>query len=238
MGEIIKTIFTVPDSYKEKIAEYKKVDAAMAMGVFLLYCMAMVFLGLIADYVSGLMITVTGATVNLIFVGIVIAFLNIRKQGLETIGLKGGNMQMSLIFGAILSAFLFFCNCLSNVLFAGMQFIPLLDILINFFYYFTVALCEEVIFRGYIGTRLHGIFKNMWVVVFITGILFVLMHFPFRMVAYQMTFMELATNYPYMLDLFITHLILSYIHMKSDSLTGAILPHWVSNLSHSIVTYL
>lgn len=93
-------------------------------------------------------------------------------------------------------------------------------------------------FRGYIGTRLFGLIKNVYVATVLTGLLFVLMHFPFRMVAYHMTFIELATNYTYMMDLFVTHLILSFIRIKSDSLYGAILPHWISDLSYSIVTHI
>ena len=64
----------------------------------------------------------------------------------------------------------------------------------------------------------------------VTGVLFVLMHFPFRMVAYDMSFWEIISNVRYIADLFITHLILAYIRIKSDSLYGAILPHWVSDL--------
>lgn len=65
-----------------------------------------------------------------------------------------------------------------------------------------------------------------------------LMHFPFRMIAYNMTFFELAANVPYMIDLFLTSLVLSFIRVKSDSLYGAIIPHWISDLSYSIVTHI
>lgn len=64
------------------------------------------------------------------------------------------------------------------------------------------------------------------------------MHFPFRMIAYNMTFFELAANVPYMIDLFVTSLVLSFIRVKSDSLYGAIIPHWISDLSYSIVTHI
>lgn len=234
----IKSIFSVPDSYIHKIENYSMVDAAMAVGLFFLYCLAMIFSGLIVNFVSNFAMTVIGGVINICFVWVVIGLLFLRKQGIETIGLKSGNIRLSLIMGTVLAAILFFCNCLSNVIFEGQQFVSIDKIVINILYYYAVGLCEEVIFRGYIGTRLCGLIKNVYVVTVLTGLLFVLMHFPFRMIAYHMTFMGLATNFSYMTDLFVTHMILSFIYIKSDSLHGAILPHWVSNLSYAIVTHL
>lgn len=236
-GDGLKSFFLIPDAYMHKIENYSMVDAAMAVGLFFLYCLAMILSGLVVNLVSDFAITVIGGVINLCFVCIVFGLVSLRKQGMETIGLKNGNIRLSLIIGTILAAILFFCNCLSNVVFEGQHIISIEKIVINIFYFFTVGLGEEVIFRGYIGTRLYGFIKNVYVVTVLTGVLFVLMHFPFRMIAYHMTFMELATNFPYMIDLFVTHLILSFIYIKSDSLYGAIIPHWVSDLAYSIVTH-
>ena len=52
------------------------------------------------------------------------------------------------------------------------------------------------------------------------------------------SFIEFITNAPYILDLFITHLILSYVRIKSDSLYGTIIPHWISDLAYRIVTHI
>lgn len=194
--------------------------------------------GKIVPYVSNYQITCIGGITNLVFVGIVLLILKIRKQGLETIGLRKGNVKLSLIMGTTLAAILFFNNCLSNILFDNQSFISIKQIIIDILYFFTVGLVEEVMFRGYIETRLHGYTKRIYLDVLLTGILFVLMHFPFRMAAYHMSFIDLMTNVPYMLDLFFTHLVLSYIRIKSDSLYGAILPHWMSNLAYNIVTHI
>ncbi len=234
----MKTVLKIPDSYVDKVKKYCMVDFLLAILLFFMYCLAMVISGVINKYVSNFEITVIGGVVNICFVLIVFAFLSVRKQGIDTIGLKAGNIKLSLVMGLVLSAILFFCNCLSNIIFEGQQFLPIDKIVVNIFYFFTVGLSEEVMFRGYIGTRLCGLIDNVYVATLLTGLLFVLMHFPFRMVAYHMTFMELAANSVYMTDLFVTHLILSFIRIKSDSLYGAILPHWISDLSYSIVTHI
>lgn len=124
------------------------------------------------------------------------------------------------------------------MIFEGQTFVPLNTIILYIWYFFTVGLCEEVIFRGYILTRLYGIAKNVYIDMLLSGVLFVLMHFPFRMAAYHMSFWELITNLPYMADLFLTSLVLSFIRVKSDSLYGAVIPHWISDLSYAIVTHI
>ncbi len=236
--KIIRKLLEVPASSMQSVRDYSRRDAAMAMGLFILYCGAMVAAGLLNGHLTALGMTVSGTIINSCFVGVVLLFLAGKKQGIETVGLKKGNIRLSLMLGTGLAAYLFFCNCLSNVIFEGQTFVPFKTILLYIIYYFTVGLCEELIFRGYILTRLHGIVRNVYVDVLLSGVLFVLMHFPFRMVAYHLSFFELASNVPYMIDLFVTGLILSYIRVKSDSLYGAIIPHWISDLSYAIVTHM
>lgn len=233
----MKNMFEVPDSYRNLVNSFEKADAFIAIIIFALYCIAMALSGMLVSYVSTGQITYIGGLTNLAFVGIVLVILRIRRQGMETIGLRKGNIKLSLIMGITLAGILFFCNCLSHILFENQSFIPIKEIMIYVLYFFTVGLVEEVMFRGYIETRLHGFTKRICLDVLLTGILFLLMHFPFRMVAYHMSFLELITNVRYMLDLFITHLILSYIRIKSDSLYGAIIPHWISDLAYRIVTH-
>ena len=236
-NSFLKNIFEVPDSYRKLLNSFGKADAIIAIILFLLYCMSMALSGILVNYVSANQITYIGSLTNLIFVGIVLLTLKIKKQGLDTIGLRKGNIKLSLIMGITLSVILFFFNCLSNILFEKQSFIAVKEIMMYILYFFTVGLVEEIMFRGYIETRLHGCTKRIYLDVFLTGIMFLLMHFPFRMVAYHMSLWDLITNVGYMLDLFITHLILSFIRIKSDSLYGAILPHWISDLAYRIVTH-
>lgn len=231
-------IFKVPKSYIQSVRDYSISDTMLALGLFVLYCGAMAVSGLANDYLTTLERTLSGTIINFCFAGIVLLFLAVKKQGVETVGLKQGNRKLSLIMGLVLAAILFFCNCLSDIIFEGQVFVPLNAILIYIIYFFSVSLCEEIIFRGYILTRLYGIVRNVYIDILLSGVLFVLMHFPFRMIAYNMTFFELASNVPYMADLFVTSLVLSFIRVKSDSLYGAIIPHWISNLSYAIVTHI
>ncbi|MCM1263626.1 MAG: CPBP family intramembrane metalloprotease [Butyrivibrio sp.] len=234
----IKKLFEVPESYIKSVKYYSIKDTAMAIGLFILYCGTLAASGLVNKYLTDIEKTVSGIIINSCFAGVVLLFLVIKKQGVETVGLKKGNIKLSLIMGIALAAILFFCNCLADIIIEGQAFIPFKMILIYIIYFFTVGLCEEIIFRGYILTRLYGIVRNVYIDILLSGVFFVLMHFPFRMIAYDMSFLELALNVAYMADLFVTSLVLSFIRVKSDSLYGAIIPHWISDLSYSIVTHI
>ena len=62
------------------------------------------------------------------------------------------------------------------------------------------------------------------------------MHFPYRMIVSGLTLSDLVIhNTGWLLDLFITHIILSLIYLKTNSLYGAILPHWMSNLVYNLI---
>lgn len=234
---MVKKIFHIPVSYTEQIRKFDKTDAFLSLSVILLYCLTMGLSGIMVQHVSQNVYSLIGGFLNMLFVGIVTLLLKSRHQGMETIGLLRGNIKLSLKIGISLALILFFCNCLSNIWFANQSFLPAKEILIHVVYYFTVGLSEEVLFRGYAEPRLHALTKNVIVDVVLAGILFVLMHFPFRMVAYNISFIDLITNVPYIMNLFITHLVLSYIRIKSDSLYGAIIPHWISDLAYGIITH-
>ena len=78
--------------------------------------------------------------------------------------------------------------------------------------------------------------KNKWIVVPLVGVLFIIMHFPYRMIASGITIQDLTiNNIGWIIDLFITHIILSIIYMKTNSIYGSIIPHWMSNLAYNIV---
>ena len=126
----MKNMFEVPDSYRNLVNSFGKTDAFIAIVLFGLYCIDMALSGILVNYVSADQITYIGGLTNLVFVGIVILILKIRKQGIETIGLQKGNIKLSLIMGITLAAILFFCNCLSHILFEKRSFIPIKEIMI------------------------------------------------------------------------------------------------------------
>lgn len=229
--------FLQPDQeFHENVVGYNRIDSFLALGLFCVMCVLYAFLAVLERNFPVLEESrLAGCGMNILIIISTILLVKVRKEKLCSIGLYGGKWKQSCVIGAILAFILFFNNCLSHII-GGADFIEIKEIIRLVIYFFMVALCEEIVFRGYIGTRLYGLIKNQYLVILVTGILFIVMHFPYRMIAYGMTIADLTIyNVGWILDLFLTHIVLSLIYVKTNSLYGSIIPHWMSNLAFNLV---
>lgn len=223
--------------FTDQVSKYQRSDALMAIGLFIIMNLVYICVAVLEKNFAFIKENsiIVGCGLNGMMIIITILFIKIKKEHLSSIGLYQGKWKQSCLIGGILASILFFNNCLSHV-FQGANFISLNAIIELSVYYLLVALCEEIVFRGYINTRLHGLIKNQYLVIIVSGILFVCMHFPYRMIVSGLTLSDLVIhNTGWLLDLFITHIILSLIYLKTNSLYGAILPHWMSNLAYNLI---
>lgn len=230
MLKIIKT----NKEYNENIKKYDKKDGMLAILLFTILIVMYALLGILCKNNSFIKdnIKIIACLFNLLLITITFLFVKLRKQGLETIGLKG-RWKLSIIFGGVLSLFYFYCNCLDHLI-NGEKLISITSIFFLMIYFLLIAICEEFVFRGYIGTRLNGLIKNKYIVILITGLLFVIMHFPYRMIAANMSLSDFDIGW--LINLFIFHLVMNFIYMKTNSIYGSIIPHWISDLACEIVS--
>lgn len=223
--------------YQNNLQQYTKKDGILSLLLFGLMILNYSVLAILQTRFEFIKenILLTGCIFNALMTGITLFFMKLKKQTLNTVGLSNGKWKISIITGAILASFLFYNNCLSYLI-AGSNLVSTQKILILSIYYLLVSVCEEVVFRGYIGTRIYGLIKKRWLAVFVVGILFIIMHFPYRMIAYGMSLRDLTiNNFSCMADLFITHTVFTFIYSKTNSLYGAIIPHWMSNFAYNIL---
>ena len=220
--------------YNDNLKKYDKKDGMLAILLFAIIIIMYALLGILYKNNSFIKdnIKIIGCLFNLLLIIVTIIFVKLRKQGLETIGLKG-RWKLSIILGGVLSLFYFYCNCLDHLI-NGEKLISITSILFLMVYFLLVAICEEFVFRGFIGTRLNGLIKNKYIVVLITGLLFVIMHFPYRMTAANMSLSDFDIGW--LINLFIFHLTMNLVYMKTNSLYGSIIPHWISDLAYEIVS--
>ena len=229
MLKIIKS----DDKYNDNLKKYTRKDGLLALLLFAIIIIMYAFLGFLYKNNSFVKdnIKVIGCLFNFLIIIVTILLVKLRKQGLDSIGLKG-RWKLSIILGGLLALFYFYCNCLDHLI-NGEKLVSITSILFSIVYYLLVAVCEEFVFRGFIGTRLNGLIKNKYIVIIVTGLLFVVMHFPYRMIAANMSISDFDIGW--LIDLFKTHLILSFIYMKTNSIYGSVIPHWISNLAYEIV---
>lgn len=234
---MIKILHSNPE-YENKIKKYEKKDGILALilfGIFVLFYSIIAVLQIQVSFIKD-NILVVGCIINILIIIITILFVKIKHQKLDTIGLYKGKWKTSCIIGIVLASIYFFNNCLSNLI-NGSSLVSIKEIVILLIYYLLISLCEEIAFRGYIGTRIYGLIKKKWIAIIAVGFLFIIMHFPYRMIAYGMTISELTIgNLSWIFDLLITHIIFNFIYLKTDSLYGSIIPHWISNLAYNIVS--
>ena len=196
--------------YNDNLKKYDKKDGMLAILLFVI---------IIIMYAS---------------VGILYKNNSFIKDNIKIIGCLFNLLLIIVtILGGILSLFYFYCNCLNHLI-NGEKLISITSILFLMIYFLLVSVCEELVFRGYIGTRLNGLIKNKYIVIIVTGILFVVMHFPYRMIAANMSLTDF--DIVWLINLFIFHLIMNFIYMKTNSIYGSIIPHWISDLAYEIVS--
>lgn len=233
----MKNFFRNDKAYADNLNQYTTKDGLLALclfGIFILMYSMLAILEIKVERIKDNIIII-GCIFNCLLVLITMLFIKLRKQSLDTIGLYNGNWKKSVCIGTILAGILFFNNCGSHLL-HGKELIDIRSVFAYVIYFFCVSLCEEVAFRGYVSTRIHGIIKTQWIAVMVTGLLFAIMHFPYRMIAYGMSLKDLTMNNMFwLIDLFVTHVVLNFIYAKTNSLYGAIIPHWISNLASNIV---
>jgi membrane protease YdiL (CAAX protease family) len=129
--------------------------------------------------------------VTMVFVPVAIAYTSLGshrrsfKNALETIGLRRGNLRRgvgwAILAGALITAFQVFwggrAEAIQEVIRSG-QAVWLFPLSLVFMMVLA-GLTEEVLFRGFLQTRLERLVQSRWVAVVGTAFLFGLYHLPY-----------------------------------------------------------
>lgn len=175
-----------------------------------------------------------GVWVNIIFSVICIVSAWKDKKGLSSIGFSKEGAGKSCVAGFACSAVIVLLNgVLPGILngklltSAGESFSRLL------YFLFIIALPEEIIFRGYIMTRLEGV-RTSRQAVLLSGLFFMLIHIPYQYVVSGMGFISylLNGNLVTLAMTFVWHLVFCFIFKRTGSLYGVVLFHGVMDWSN------
>ncbi|GCF93009.1 hypothetical protein NRIC_09000 [Enterococcus florum] len=92
---------------------------------------------------------------------------------------------------------------------------------------------EEVSFRGYIEPRVSAAFHSEGAGIVITGLMFVLSHYPVKWAVSGFSLWTLEGSY--VVVLFLLHLFCSAVYRKTGCLYGAILLHLLYNVGSAVL---
>lgn len=145
---------------------------------------------------------------------VIILFLIIRKQKPNTIGFTFRKIIPSILSALLLiSIFILFIIILKLVTEGSIKFNNAIRyqnwILYISSEFISVAILEEVIYRGFALPRLRSLFKNRWIVILISGIFFSLVHTVVSIAAWG-TF----DNWGKLVYTFFFHIIASILYGK------------------------
>jgi membrane protease YdiL (CAAX protease family) len=220
----IKAIFTTDKKYKDTLEKYSYNDGIAAIVFYVLVMVLYYVMGVLFDKKN----LYLGYEVNFFLAILCILFVLIRKQPIKTIGFGKKNLSKSLILGMIISAVLLIINLISGVS-GGYRLNTTTKLILNFgYYFFVIALVEEIIFRGFIQTRIYGIIRKPFFAVMVTAFMFMVYHVPFQMGAAHMGFWEyVLNNHVTLLFTFLWHIVFNFLYVKYNSIAAPTVFHAV-----------
>ena len=216
--------------YKENAQSYNKKEGTSALVLFALDVLLYVLLGFTYKYAEFVpLFLVQAANYIVMFASTLfcIFFVVVGKRKLSTVGLQKTNWLKSLLLGLALGLIITVIN--SIVSFAsGATTFNAAQLGMPMLIFFLSACAEELVYRGYIFTRLRGLFRSEGVSVLISGILFISCHLPVKFIiggAWSATLPESILRW------FLLHLVCTFAYRKYNSLIAPILFHFFYNLS-------
>ncbi len=160
----------------------------------------------------------------LLQIGVCLAFVLATKGTLASIGFQKDKLAQSILLGILGGVLLvaakgLFCHAMgaSRVGFAGATAFGLVSFTIS-------GIQEEVMFRGYIQTRLRGLFRSPIVIYVIVAAMFLIAHYP------VMWMMGGTVETDRVICLLVLSFVCGMIYNKTENVTGAIVAHLMYNL--------
>ncbi|MDF2844271.1 MAG: hypothetical protein K0R00_2697 [Herbinix sp.] len=186
---------------------------------------------------SEIYIFYTTAVISIIPILIIFLICVLKKQGFATIGFSKTNALKSFKLGIILSIIILALQGIGIYYTEASLQTNISDILFRIIYYLIfISLMEELVFRGYIGTRLYGYYKNKNISIVIVGIMCSIEHIPFKIIIAQANLIEyVLINFTNLIFYIILHIGFQYLYSRYNSIIAPLLVHFIWNFSKWLI---
>ncbi len=238
--ETFKQLFNT-DSNKDDGDKITLIDGYLAIGCFIFYMILMFLFGLLmhkTDIYSNfnyfknknLYKFIFYIPITLISILPIIPILYLRKHSLASIGIKKGNILKSILVGVLFAIPLALPTIITGIN-NGRRIDNIENLTWNFLYFLIcIGFVEELIFRGFIQTRLRGLIKNKWLSIVIVGVMFSSMHIPFQMLSSNISiFQFIQQNTIFLLRIVLYHFYFTYIYSRYNNIIAPTLTHTIMN---------
>lgn len=228
--------FKVDEVYLANLRAYSGKDGAKALLMYGINLILYFILGIILIYGTAIpleFLRYMDPIITVVAILCCLAFVLVAKEAFSTVGIALRNWRQSLLLGIVAAVLVSALNVILALAGGARTFngegLGALAIA-----FFLPACAEELIFRGYIQPRLGGLIKKEWVAVIVLGLLFVLSHWPVKLVASGFDVIALLEDYTLWIRLFLLHVACVLVRRKYNSLIAPILLHFFHNLSLSL----
>lgn len=211
--------------YQTLLESYGVKDGVKAISVYVISIGFLVLQGWMLK--SNLSVAIlTGTQIFFPVLDILLCFLVLwaAREPLSSVGLVSRNLKTSLCWGAAGAVPL---AVLAFLVQDGISF-EKFD-LTNISIFMVGAVSEEILFRGYVQPRLHGLFHSSFMESFLNAMFFLAAHYPVRWVSSgEISFTTLSGAY--VMLLLLLHFACDLVYKKTGCLWSAIMLHFLYNL--------
>jgi membrane protease YdiL (CAAX protease family) len=236
----VRRLLDTSPEYRAIIAPMTRADGVVALGVFV---------ALTALYVVHARIMLAGpfatkAAYDALQIGVALAglavvagVLGVRRQGAASVGLRRTDLRRSLAPGLVAAAVL----SAANVAFAawqGARDVNTVAAIAQSTAIFAVcAVEEEVVFRGHLSTRVHGLVSRPALARLLGVVLFVAVHLPAKMLPTPADYLATfdLTEVIWIGILLLVGYVYDAVFRVTGSLAGPIAAHCLVNISYSLL---
>jgi membrane protease YdiL (CAAX protease family) len=220
--------------YRQEVAKFGKKDGILALMVFLGYILYTLAFVAIRDMFSlpWLLLALVNIVGTSFPAGMVILIVLCKKQALSSIGLHKEKIWPAIRLGLLICLIPVLFTAIIPGIFGGFNELLIGALILNLVTTFFFAAHEDVIFVGFIQTRLYGFFKTDKVAITVGALLFALMHIPPWLVMGRIDTSNLlmGIGLPF-LGWFLMHLVFTSVFKKYYSLVPVFILHTINNYS-------
>lgn len=226
--------------YIEMLWYYEKKDGAKAIAYSILLLLA----------ITMSIILIPGQLLwRIVATALCLLLLFFTKQKFSSVGLSFVNIWPSLRLGLIWGLVFFFFIIPLAQPYASLDFphrtlpimlervmsLPLGSLVYVVLAALFLSLWEEILFRGYLQTRLHGLIRSNFWAVLVGGIFFAIIHLPTDLTNPAIRSMPFGGWHIFRYSsIVVMHFILNHIYRRHNNLAGAILLHHIISIRNWI----
>lgn len=214
--------------YKSNLRKYEKKDGMKALVTYCLIMCSAFFQGwLYTTNANVFVLNLSQILIPLVLIAVFFCFFYCSKENIRSIGINSDNIKNSIVFG-LAGGFVLLAIRTALYIIQGKSVSFINPTLLNWVIFLFAAFEEEILFRGYIQTRLFGLINGQWIVSIINSVLFLSIHYPVRWIVSGAIFIN-ALSAVYIVSLLVLHFFCDAVYKRTNCLWGAFLLHVIYN---------